>query len=130
MDVNEWLGAGRRAVLERLRGLRSSGESARRSQIEVDAGVELAAVHLEHVAELLTVLLRARLDGEPRPEEVSLEAVAALGSAVERWGLAAEVALLVSEPCHDTNRKLADAIMELSPTPDRRVLSERVVGVA
>lgn len=113
-------------MIERLRRFGRHEGPAKHLHAAVDPDADLSTVHREHVAELLTVLLRARLSGAAPPESVSLEAVAALGPAVERWGLAAEVALLTSEPSEESARKLAAAILALAPSPERLALAGRV----
>lgn len=125
-DFLEGAAARQRAVADRLRRFGIGRGAARRSKRTVDAAAELADVHREHVAALLTAALAARVDGRPAPPEVSLDAVARLGPAVERWGLGAEVALLAALPGPENDRRLAEAVLRLAPTPQRRRLAERL----
>ena len=128
--VGEWLGIGGRVVLERLRRLGREAGVRRRARGASAAEDPLEGVHREHVASLLTALLASRVAGQDPPAEVSLEAIAGLAPAVDRWGLAAEVALLTSEPSPLADRRIGEALLRLSPTPARRALVARSLAGA
>lgn len=116
----------RRALIDRLR-LRDGGSpQVDREPWRAAPRRHLRDVHRHNVAQLLEVGLRARLEGRAAPPQVQPEALIDLSPAIERWGYAAEIALLLDPPTRDSDRELGEALLRLAPTRRRRALVARL----
>jgi hypothetical protein len=97
-----------------------------RSATPTDPATMLQDVHREHVAGLLEAALRDRIElGALGPYLAPAEAVR-LGGSVARWGLESEVELLCAPASLERDRRIAEALLRLSPTAARRELAARL----
>lgn len=97
-----------------------------RSAAPTDPATALGDVHREHVAGLLEAALRDRLEQGALDSFLSPAEAVRLGGSVARWGLEQEVELLCEPATLERDRRIAEALLRLSPTAARRELAARL----